>query len=93
MEEIVCKNCGLVDDYSTEMKSGQNVATCNGCGNYIKNLPQGNPPQIYIGKYKGQFLHDITDTEYLIWAYKNWTMNPKMKNDILNRITELGGKI
>ena len=65
--EIICKNCGSVDDYSTEMKSNQNVATCNGCGKFIKNMPQGKPMLFHFGKYKGTRIDECPDYQYLIW--------------------------
>lgn len=40
VEEIVCHNCGAVNDYHTE-KSGPHIkAVCNGCDKYIKFITQ-----------------------------------------------------
>ena len=73
MEDIVCKNCGTVDDYTLEMKSNQNVATCNGCGKFIKNVAY-NPPALYFGKYSGKAIKDYftpDEVNYLHWIRNN----------------------
>ena len=73
METIVCKQCGSIDDYSTEMKSNQNVATCNGCGAFIKNIAY-NPPALYFGKYNGKAIKDYfthEEVNYLHWVRNN----------------------
>jgi hypothetical protein len=86
--EVVCKNCGLVNDYSTELKSGQNVATCNGCGKYIKSIPYSEP-QLYVGKYKGIPISKITDKGYLTWALKELRLSPHVREAIENHIKTL----
>ena len=73
MEDIICQHCGSVNDYSTQMKSCQNVATCNGCGKHIKNIPY-NPPALYFGKYKGKAIKDYDtpdEVNYLHWIRNN----------------------
>jgi len=67
MEDITCRKCGLVNDYKTEMKSGQQTAYCNGCGKYIKNIPYAEP-KMYVGKYSQTKISEITDLPYLEWA-------------------------
>jgi hypothetical protein len=44
--EIKCK-CGWTDNYSVVIKSDQAVATCNGCGAYIKNIAKKDYPFQY----------------------------------------------
>jgi len=77
--EITCKNCGVIDDYITIMKNGQNVATCNGCQKFIKNMPY-QIPKFYIGKYKGQTISSCADLNYLKWFILN--TNPKSTQKI-----------
>ena len=66
MSDILCQHCGSIDDYRTEMKSGQQVAYCNSCGNYIKNIPY-KTPQFYVGKYEGMPISECTDISYMEW--------------------------
>lgn len=74
-EEVVCKNCGLIDDYSIVIKSGHQVAFCNGCDNYIKSIAYQDllALRMFMGKYKGKRICDIDDVSYLRWAYDNMT--------------------
>lgn len=85
---ITCKKCGLIDDYRTELKNGQNTAFCNGCGAYIKNIPYAKS-KFYFGKYKGELVSDVTDIEYLSWFLKNVKCSPKMIEDIENQLYKL----
>jgi hypothetical protein len=42
MENVICRNCGSINDYRTS-KSGPHIkAVCNSCDKYIKFLPQTN---------------------------------------------------
>jgi uncharacterized protein (DUF3820 family) len=74
MEHIVCKKCGAENDYSTQLKNGQNVATCNKCQSFIKNISY-QPAKFYFGKYKGTEIASCLDLEYLKWFAEN--TNPK----------------
>jgi hypothetical protein len=86
---IVCKKCGSVDNYRTELKSNQMCAYCNDCGTYIKNIPYSQP-KLHFGKYAGIYISDITDLQYLNWAVNNLTkMNQRTHDAIVKRITEL----
>ena len=85
MEDIICRQCGSVNDYKTEMKSNQNVATCNGCGSFIKNIPY-QLPSLYFGKYKGKSIKDYEtpdEVNYLHWIRNN----PEIWNVKLNQRT------
>ncbi len=90
--EIICKKCGSVDDYKTS-QSGMHVrADCNQCGAYIKFLPQSYPEPIklHFGKYAGQKIADITDRDYLQWAFdKLHDLNLKTKQALKNRLNQL----
>lgn len=71
MPDIVCQNCGSINDYRTVMKSNQNTDWCNGCNKFIKNIPQGKPIVLYFGKYKGRELSSMNDEfeiKYLKWV-------------------------
>lgn len=66
---IVCNSCGLIDQYTTEQKSNNLVATCT-CGAYIKNLPQ-DKPKFYFGKYNGKAVDEVDDLGYLEWYLRD----------------------
>jgi uncharacterized protein (DUF3820 family) len=86
---IVCKKCGSVDNYRTELKSNQMCAYCNDCGTYIKNIPYSQP-KLHFGKYAGIYISDITDLQYLNWVVNNLTkINQRTLDAIVKRITEL----
>lgn len=91
MEDIICKNCGGVNDYTTEMKSGQNVATCKACGSFIKNIPYAKPT-LWFGKFKGKPIEDFDgkEIEYLYWVRNNpdiWQkLNRRTAEAILMRL-------
>ncbi len=40
MEDVICRNCGSINDYRTTQAGPHIKATCNGCDKYIKFLPQ-----------------------------------------------------
>lgn len=67
MEQIICKKCGAVDKYYTEVKSNNNVARCSECDSFIKNIPYGEPI-FYFGKYKGKEVSEVEDMQYLKWV-------------------------
>src|SRR6476660_1838875 len=73
-KEIICKNCGLVDDYRTEQAGPHIKAICNGCDQYIKFLPQGGEPTLHFGKFKGRTISSMTkptEIQYLYWLLGN----------------------
>ncbi len=71
------------------MKSNQQVATCDSCSKFIKNIPY-QEPQFYFGKYKGTKVSEITDLGYLQW-YLEFTMgnSQRMKDAVKARIEQL----
>lgn len=78
MEDIICKQCGSINDYKVERKAHNDVATCNGCGAFIKNIPYAEPA-LYFGKFKGKPIKDFVtpdEIRYLYWVRNNpdiWT--------------------
>lgn len=86
---ITCKKCGSVDDYSTEQKGNNLVATCNTCNSYIQNIPY-DKPKMYVGKYKGRAISDIEDIPYLKWAHENMTtLSAHNRNAVKEQIHRL----
>lgn len=72
--EIVCKKCGSINDYKTQLKNNQNTAWCNVCGSFIKNIPYAEPA-LYFGKYKGRKIKSLTtpeETQYLHWLINSY---------------------
>jgi len=97
MEDVICKNCGVINDCTLTNKSGQMVATCNNCGKYIKNVPYSEPA-LYFGKYSGKAINDYftpDEVNYLHWIRNN----PDIWNKKINQRTRdainlrLDGKI
>jgi len=89
MGQTVCQQCGCVDDFYTVQKSNQLTAWCNGCGGFIKNMPQGKP-RFFIGKYKGQFIHEVTDLGYLKWFKDSIKKQSEgQRKALTDRISEL----
>lgn len=93
METIICKNCGLVDDYSTT-KSGQHLkATCNGCGKYIKFISQWLPPFtdnsiMPFGMHKGKAMANVP-ANYLLWLNEQSVTHSQLKEYIKNNLDVL----
>src|ERR1700753_1675412 len=87
MEDITCKRCGLVNDYSQKQAGPHVSAYCNGCGNYIKHLPQNNPVETMpFGKYKGRELKSMVSDEEV--RYLNWFSQMPEVNIKLSSIEE-----
>jgi hypothetical protein len=80
MSEIVCKKCGLIDDYFIVEKSGQQTCWCNGCTSFINNKMKDNfSPIIYFGKFKGFHIEDVPKY-YLQWVLtQNFSASLKSK--------------
>src|SRR4051812_12897154 len=87
--DVICKNCGSVNDYHIARKANNDVAYCNGCDKYIKNIPQRNAPMLHFGKYKGQFIKDIEDVSYLEWVRDKVKLSESTRFALLERIKSL----
>ena len=75
---VICKNCGLVNDYQIKETNGQQVCTCNGCGTFLGNKPREyNYRSIVIpfGQYKDTLVSECEDLKYLNWMLDK--TNPK----------------
>jgi len=71
--EVICPNCGLVNDYTITTKANNSVCTCNGCGKFLGNKPKDTSGQTFpFGKYKGRLIKDVAieDLPYLLWYYR-----------------------
>jgi hypothetical protein len=70
MADLKCIHCDLENEY-TVTKNGPHVsAFCNGCGSFIKHIPQDKPLLLPYGKYKGTPLTDmvtVDQVKYLHW--------------------------
>lgn len=85
MKDVICHNCGSVNDYHVVKKSNQETAYCNSCELYIKNLPQGGEPTLYFGKYTGRTIVSMVSEEEL--RYLNWLLtSPNTKNNLRSQI-------
>jgi len=88
MEDIICKNCGSVNDYTTEHSGPHLKAVCS-CGAFIKFLPQ-EQPKIWFGKYVRTPIKDIIDLSYLNWLVDNRIVkSSRINKAIESRIVEL----
>lgn len=86
--EIICNECGDVDNYRTEKKGNNLVAYCQKCGAYIKNLPYSEPA-LYFGMYKGTKIKDFTTPKmlnYLHWAYNNVKLTHNIRQAIKKQL-------
>jgi uncharacterized Zn finger protein len=75
---VVCKDCGLINDYSVVEKSGQQVCNCNGCGFFLGNKPREydyKSIKIPFGQYKDTLVSECDDMQYLNWMLNK--TNPK----------------
>ena len=46
---VVCKRCGLIDDYRTQKNGPHTEAICNGCDRHIKFLPKRLTNPVKVG--------------------------------------------
>ena len=92
MENIICKKCGLVNDYRVEFRGGHKCAWCNGCGSFLKNIAH-KEPQFYFGKYKGLLISECTDVWYMEWAIKSGVVKGNIRQAIYDRLEILGKEI
>lgn len=84
----ICKYCGSVENYRTEMKNNQNTAWCLDCGKYMGNEPYSNKkPMLYFGKYKEKPIEDFETPDEI--NYLKWIKNVsgiELKPDVISAI-------
>lgn len=85
---VTCQHCGLIDDYNIKKSGPHNSAYCNGCGNYIKHLPQNNEIKIVpFGKYRGREIASMTSLDEL--KYLEWFIGmPDLRDNVKKSISE-----
>ncbi len=91
MADVICTNCGSVEDYHIVPKANQQCAYCNTCGAFIKNISYA-PQKFYFGKYKGKLVNEVDDIQYLEWFVANTSPKPTMKEVVENWINHLKGE-
>lgn len=91
MDDVVCRDCGTINDYRTEFKSGQQCAFCNSCGTYIKNIAY-KPPMFYFGKYKGTEISTCSDLGYLQWFLSETKPKANIRKAVEFQIKKLEGE-
>jgi len=82
---LICPRCQS-SNYTTELKSGNLVATCEN-GHYIKNIPYSEPA-LHFGKYKGKKITEIDDIDYLKWVLNNVHQGKHIRESIQKRIND-----
>lgn len=90
--DVICQNCGSVNDYRTVMRANQNTAWCNGCDKYIKNVSQGKPPTLFFGKYKDRIIATMLhkdEVEYLRWLVAQPFCKNLLRSQITNHLNNL----
>lgn len=91
MPDITCTNCGSVNDYHEVQKNIHIAAYCNSCERYIKNLPQGKPFTLPLGKFKGVLISDMVSkdqTDYLSWMLRQ-NFNNNIKTKVVDHLKTL----
>jgi len=92
LPSLPCKRCGLIDEVLITQQGVHVRADCRGCGAFIKFIPQGAPPVLYFGKYKGREISSMKskeEIEYLQWLLKQTWTKPNIKTNIDNYLKTL----
>ncbi len=86
--DITCQHCGLCNDYYVQKSGPHNSAYCNGCGQYIKHVPQNNEIKIVpFGKYKGREISSMRSDEEL--RYLQWFVEmPDLRDNVKQSINK-----
>lgn len=93
MEEIICKKCGLINDYRTKPNAMHTEAICNGCNRHIKFISKGEEATLYFGKYAKHKVKNITDKNYLEWVLENVThLKTQVREEIKIQIDNLNNR-
>jgi hypothetical protein len=88
MQDIICQNCGSVNDYYVKEAGPHKSAYCNGCDRYIKHLPQNNPISVLpFGMYKGREIKTMIADREIQWL--NWILQkPDIKQNLKTAIED-----
>lgn len=83
MSDIICLNCGSINEYITTSKGVHLQAHCKVCKTFIQNIAW-DVPRLYFGKYSGKSIKDIAilDLEYLKWVLQNCKLSKQLRNKI-----------
>ena len=89
-KNVVCHNCGLINDYNITVKNSQQVCKCNGCDTYLGNKPRTDvvlrDMSLPFGKHKGKLVFEIDDNNYLLWLLNNTNISGSLKRSIELRV-------
>lgn len=88
MKDVICRQCGCINEYYTEQKANNLVAYCNHCKSFIKNIPHAKPA-LHFGKYKGTLVEEVQDGQYLNWVLANIKLTESYRTAIANRLNYL----
>lgn len=86
---VICKNCGLINDYSIKAIGNNNVCNCNGCGTFLGNHPhEYNYKEVRMpfGKYKDELVSEISDIPYFEWLNNSVKLKGNLKKAVLQKI-------
>lgn len=90
-ENVICKKCYSINNYSVVEKNGNNICRCNDCDTFLGCKPHspGGAKKIYFGKYKGLLISEINDPGYLEWLIENANVKGSLLLAIENQLAEL----
>jgi hypothetical protein len=93
-EEIVCKNCGLINDFRTEEVVFANgtehtEAFCNGCDKHLKYISKGLPSKFHFGKHAGMLVSDCVDVSYMQFMIDKADINKRFRRELELRIEQI----
>jgi len=92
MDEIICTNCGSINDYKIVRQITFIKIYCNGCNKFIQNYSD-HEPTLYFGKYFGTKIINFNTKDhkdYLIWCRRTpdiWgKFTPKLRDAINDKL-------
>lgn len=91
MEEVICKKCGVVNEYKTEKRGNHLTAFCSACGAYIKHIPHVEPAMFFSKKYPNMKISECEDLQYLKFVHDKIKLSKRYKEAFERRIDELEG--
>jgi uncharacterized protein (DUF3820 family) len=85
---VVCNNCGSVEDYTITRTANNDVCRCNGCDKFLGNKPRPmvslDQVRMPFGKYKDMTIEQISkiDKQYLEWFYEKPLQQKKFSKSL-----------